>query len=82
MDTEDYIISETTKIIGEIIEKLDEMSDDFKKVNVETLANLGSDALTTTHQTVKHLNQNLGRAMIVSMVLGIVAVTPSEAQEA
>lgn len=70
-EAEQYLIKETTKAIGKIMETLEAMLEDFRTVNMEVVAVKHPDNIALYHESLTKLAQNLTLSRVVAVVLSV-----------
>lgn len=69
----DYLITETTKKLGSVIEQLESITDDFKEVNIEKLVEKMPDHLPKLHEILQQLDKNLASTKLISLVYSLMS---------
>ncbi len=75
----DYIVTDTTKALGESLELLAKLRDDIEGIKTENLASLDEAVLTKLHEGFKNMNVSLGQWRLLTLIAQVTtSKTPAE----
>jgi hypothetical protein len=72
--TTEYLVDQTTKVVGDLLKELDDMRDDIIKINMSIVAERSEDSLVLMHENLTTLRDNISK----SRLLTLIAATLSE----
>lgn len=76
----EYVITETTKFLGQALEHLADLRADIEGINTESLADIEESTLTMLHESFQKLNTGLVQYRLVTLVASTITNRATEAK--